>query len=207
MFEKWKEKSEEAVREENKNEQAVNEVVSQARDKAKSDAHADKNKILKGSKLVGDIRITCDMELSGDIEGNITAEKDSNIVIKGTCRGNIETKEGNVEIDGELNGGNIIAGNDVKISGKFDGGEVKAGGRISVEGEFSGKLLGNEIEICSTARGKGELFYREYISIAKGANIEGEMSRVQGELKLVKNSRETKKPAGAVQVKEANSAK
>lgn len=55
-----------------------------------------KNTILKGSKLIGDINITCDLELSGDVKGNITSEKNSNIVIKGTCNGNIETKEGNV---------------------------------------------------------------------------------------------------------------
>ena len=87
------------------------------------------NKILKGSKLVGDINITSDLELSGDVEGNITSMQDSNILIKGVCKGNIETKEGSVDIEGELRGGNITAGKDVKISGKFNGGEVKAGGK------------------------------------------------------------------------------
>ncbi|KPJ97868.1 MAG: hypothetical protein AMJ60_10045, partial [Desulfobacterales bacterium SG8_35] len=28
------------------------------------------NKILKGSKLIGDINVTCDLELNGDVEGN-----------------------------------------------------------------------------------------------------------------------------------------
>jgi hypothetical protein len=50
------------------------------------------NTILKGSKLSGDIHVTCDLELSGDVEGNITSEQDSNIVIKGTCKGNIKTR-------------------------------------------------------------------------------------------------------------------
>jgi cytoskeletal protein CcmA (bactofilin family) len=82
------------------------------------------NKILKGSKLIGDINVTCDLELNGDVEGNITSKQNSNILIKGACKGNIETKEGSVEIEGELRGGNITAGKDVKISGKFKGGEV-----------------------------------------------------------------------------------
>jgi cytoskeletal protein CcmA (bactofilin family) len=206
MFKKWGEKTGEAMHDENINEQPVNEVASQIKDAVKGDTHMDKNRILKGSKLVGDIRITCDMELSGDIEGNITSEKDSNIVIKGTCRGNIETIEGNVEIEGEINGGNITAGNDVKILGKFDGGEIKASGRISIEGEFSGKLQGNEIEIGPTARGKGELFYKEHISIAKGANIEAQISRIQGELKLIKNTPETKIPVVSAKANKSNTA-
>ena len=46
------------------------------------------NKILKGSKLIGDINVTCDLELSGDVEGNITSLQKSNILIKGVgCYG------------------------------------------------------------------------------------------------------------------------
>jgi cytoskeletal protein CcmA (bactofilin family) len=144
------------------------------------------NTILKGSKLIGDINVTCDLELSGEIEGNITSELNSNIVIKGCCKGNIYTREGNVVIDGELNSGDIIAGNNVKISGKFNGGEVKAKGKIYINGEFQGRLEANEIEVGPGASGNGELLYRECISIAKGAKIEGQISKVQEELKLVK---------------------
>jgi hypothetical protein len=35
------------------------------------------NTILKGSKLTGDINVTCDLELAGDVEGNITSKKES----------------------------------------------------------------------------------------------------------------------------------
>jgi cytoskeletal protein CcmA (bactofilin family) len=144
------------------------------------------NKILKGSKLTGDINVTCDLELSGDVEGNITSKQESNILIKGVCKGNIETKEGSVDIEGELRGGNITAGKDVKISGKFNGGEVKAGGKIFVDGEFNGKLEGNNIEIGENSRGKGEIFYKEYISISRGAIIDVQISQTKEALKEVK---------------------
>lgn len=135
------------------------------------------NTILKGSRVIGDINVTCDLELSGDVEGNITSRDNANILIKGTCKGNIDG--GNVHIQGELLGGNITAGNDVRISGKFKGGEVTAGGRIHLNGQFSGKLMGNEIEIGPDARGEGELLYRASISVAKGAMIEARISRAQ----------------------------
>ncbi len=152
----------------------------------------DVNTILKGSKLTGDINVTCDLELSGDVEGNITSQQNSNIAIKGICKGNIETRGGNVDIDGELRSGNINAGSNVKILGTFNGGEVKAKGKIYVNGEFHGKLQGNEIEIGANAKGKGELFYKEYISISKGASIEVQINRIQEELKGANKSPEKK---------------
>jgi cytoskeletal protein CcmA (bactofilin family) len=136
------------------------------------------NKILKGSKLVGDINITSDLELSGDVEGNITSMQDSNILIKGVCK--------------ELRGGNITAGKDVKISGKFNGGEVKAGGKIFIDGEFNGKLEGNDIEIGTNSRGKGEIFYQEYISISRGAKVDVQISQTKEALKEVKTPPKTK---------------
>ncbi|MFC1827239.1 polymer-forming cytoskeletal protein [Thermodesulfobacteriota bacterium] len=150
------------------------------------------NKILKGSKLVGDINVTCDLELSGDVEGNITSMQKSNILIKGICKGNIETKEGSVDIEGELRGGNITAGKDVKITGKFNGGEVKAAGKIFVDGEFNGKLEGNDIEIGANSRGKGELFYKEYISISRGAKVDVQISQAKEAFKEVKTPPKTK---------------
>jgi cytoskeletal protein CcmA (bactofilin family) len=150
------------------------------------------NKILKGSKLIGDINVTCDLELSGDVEGNITSMQKSNILIKGVCKGNIETKEGSVNIEGELRGGNITAGKDVKISGKFNGGEIKAAGKIYVDGEFNGKLEGNDIEIGANCSGKGEILYKEYISISRGAKVDVQISRTQEALKEVKTPPKTK---------------
>jgi len=160
------------------------------------------NKILKGSKLIGDINVTCDLELSGDVEGNITSTQESNILIKGVCKGNIETKEGSVDIEGELSGGNITAGKDVKISGRFNGGEVKAVGKIFVDGEFNGKLEGNDIEIGPNSSGKGEIFYKEYISISRGAKIDVQISQTREALKEVKTPPKTKAAADTRPVKQ-----
>ena len=150
------------------------------------------NKILKGSKLIGDINVTCDLELSGDVEGNITSMENSNILIKGVCKGNIETKEGSVAIEGELSSGNITAGKDVKITGKFNGGEVQTVGKIFIDGEFNGILEGNEIEIGPNSVGKGEIYYKEHISISKGAKVEVQISQKRGALKEVKIPTKTK---------------
>lgn len=160
------------------------------------------NTILKGSKLSGNINVTSDLELSGDVEGNIFSEQNSNIVIKGTCKGNIETKGGSVTINGELKDGSITAGSDVRITGRCMGGDVKAKGRIFVDGEFNCKLEGNEVEIGSNARGKGQLIYKEFISIARGAKVEVQISQTQQELKLVKDTPEKKPEAVAPPVNE-----
>ncbi len=160
------------------------------------------NRILKGSKLTGDINVTSDLELSGDVDGNITSMENSNILIKGVCKGNIETKEGSVDIEGELSGGNITAGKDVKISGKFNGGEVKALGKIFVDGEFYGKLEGNDIEIGANSSGKGEIFYKEYISISRGAKVEVQISQIKEALREVKTSPK-KKEADSGTVKQS----
>ena len=148
------------------------------------------NTILKGSKLTGDINVSCDLALSGDVEGNITSLQDSSIIIQGTCKGNITTKGGSVKIEGALSGGNITAGKDVHISGKFAGGEVMAAGKVFVNGEFEGRLQGREIEIGSEAKGKGEIFYEEYISISRGAQVEAQISQTKKEVKVVNNSSE-----------------
>jgi len=150
------------------------------------------NKILKGSKLIGDINVTCDLELNGEVEGNITSMQESNILIKGICKGNIETKEGSVDIEGKLSGGNISAGKDVKISGKFHGGEVKAVGKIFVDGEFNGKLDGNDIEIGPNSSGKGEILYKEYISISRGAKVDVQIAQTREALKAMKTQAKTK---------------
>ena len=185
MFKKWGQNNNEDV---DINDVAERNTENPVAETGGTEKSTTANTILKGSKLTGDINVTCDLELSGEIEGNITSEQNSNIVIKGTCKGNIETRDGNVDIEGELHNGNITAGKDVKISGKVIGGEVKAKGRIHLNGEFDGKLEGNEIEIGPRAQGRGEIIYREYISISKGANIEGRICKVPSELKLVKNS-------------------
>ena len=145
------------------------------------------NTILKGNKLMGDINITCDLELSGDIKGNIISKTDSDIIIKGSCSGDIETKGGRVDIEGSMLQGNINAGSDVRITGKFNGGEIVSEGNIYINGEFTGKLEGKEIEIGPHAKGNGDLLYRENLSIARGAIIEGKICQVQQELVLLKS--------------------
>jgi cytoskeletal protein CcmA (bactofilin family) len=141
------------------------------------------NNILKGSKVTGDINVTCDLVLSGDVTGNIIAREDANIVIKGSCKGNIETRRGNVDIRGELQSGNITTEGNVSISGKFTGGEVKAGSKIYVNCEFKGRLEGNDIEIGAHAHIKGEIFYKEFITISRGAKVEVHLCRLQEESK------------------------
>jgi len=140
------------------------------------------NTLLKGSRLTGDITVSCDMELSGEVEGNITCEQNANIVIKGVCRGGIRTEEGSATIEGELHDGDIIAGGDITVTGKFNGGRAISKGKVKINGEFSGRIEGKEIEIGPNAKGKGELCYREYISISKGAKIEAQINRIQEEV-------------------------
>jgi cytoskeletal protein CcmA (bactofilin family) len=150
------------------------------------------NTILKGSKLTGNIVISHDLELTGDVEGNITSEQNSNITIKGNCKGNITTRGGSVEIEGVMNDGDIVAGGSVRINGKFSGGRIEAGEKIYINGEFDGKLESNEIEVGPEARGKGELYYKEYVSIHKGADVEGQITRVQEKKKEAKRPPEMK---------------
>jgi len=196
MFKKWNPEEEGMEVKEEK-------TISQAPQAPVAKKPSGANTILKGSKLIGDINVTCDLELSGDIEGNIRSTDKSNIAIMGTCKGNIETKDGNVNIEGALEDGNIIAGSDVRINGRFSGGEVRAKGKIYINGEFNGKLEGNEVEIGPDAKGTGEILYKEFISIARGARIDGQISQAQKELKLVKNTPEENKNESKPPVKEA----
>jgi len=165
------------------------------------------NHILKGSKVTGDINVTCDLVLSGDVEGNITALEDSNIVIKGSCKGNIATRRGDIDIRGELQSGNITTGGNVSISGKFTGGEVKAGGKIYVNCEFTGRLEGNEIEVGPHAHLRGELFYREFITISRGAKVEVHLCRIEDESKGKNKTLEKKVVDMKLPVKELSGVK
>jgi len=42
------------------------------------------------------------------------------------------------------------------------------------------------------SQGKGEIFYKDSISIAKGANIEGQICKLPAELTLIKNQNSSK---------------
>lgn len=150
------------------------------------------NTILRGSKLTGNLNISHDIEVTGDVEGNITSEQNSNIIIRGNCKGNIKTRGGNVEIDGEMSDGDIVAGGSVRVNGKFRGGKIEAGDKIYINGEFDGKLESKEIEVGPAAKGKGELLYKEYVSVHKGAEIEGQIVRVQEKKKEAKHPPEMK---------------
>ena len=165
------------------------------------------NHILKGSKVTGDINVTCDLVLSGDLEGNITALEDSNIVIKGSCKGNIATRRGDIDIRGELQSGKISTEGNVSISGKFTGGEVKAGGQIYVNCEFTGRLEGNEIEIGPHANIRGELFYKEFITVSRGAKVEVHLCRIQEEPKGANKAPEKKVVDMKLPVKELSGVK
>src|SRR5512135_3077518 len=139
------------------------------------------NAICKGSKITGNMVVSQDMKIYGDLEGNITAENNASIFIKGTCKGNIYAKGGSVDIEGEMSGGNISAGGYVKVTGKFLGGKIQAKDRIHINGEFTGSLESNEVELGSAARGKGEILYKETLCIQKGAKVEGKVTRVEAE--------------------------
>lgn len=205
MFQKWGSDSEAEVSNGNGDKTSKNDSLAGVETQATSEnkVHGIKpaadpkraNTILKGSKLIGDINITTDLELSGEVEGSITSVKDSNIILKGTCKGNIETKEGSVYIEGSLEGGNIVAGKEVSITGKFNGIGIKAINRIYVNGEFTGRLEANEIEIGPKAVGKGELHYKELISIARGAKVNVQIGQSQPELKVVDKPHEKKAAA------------
>jgi cytoskeletal protein CcmA (bactofilin family) len=135
------------------------------------------NAIFKGSKVTGNMIVNHDLQMHGDIEGNITAENNASIFIKGTCKGNIDARGGSVEIEGEMSGGNISAGGYVKVTGKFLGGKIQAKDRIHINGEFTGSLESNEIELGTAARGKGEILYKETLCIQRGAKVEGKVTR------------------------------
>jgi len=135
------------------------------------------NALCKGSKITGNIIVSQDLQMNGDIEGNITAENNASIFIKGICKGNIDAKGGSVEIDGEMSGGNISAGGYVKVAGKFLGGKIQAKDKIHINGEFSGSLESNEVELGAAARGKGEILYKETLCIQQGAKMEGKVTR------------------------------
>jgi cytoskeletal protein CcmA (bactofilin family) len=186
-------------------------------DKTSSDDHIQKpaapvreeriNTILKGSKVTGDISVSSDLRLSGEVIGNITSEENSNIVIQGVCNGNIRTRGGSVSIEGELNNGDIIAGGEVKITGRFDGGSVKARDKIYINGEFNGRLESSEIEIGPDAKGSGELIYQEYISISRGAKVEAHIRQAKEEFDEVRKSPDMKVINMDLPLKESGEAK
>ena len=139
------------------------------------------NTICKGSKITGNMVVSHDLKMNGDIEGNITADNNASIFIKGTCKGNIDAKGGSVEIEGEMSGGNISAGGYVKVTGKFLGGKIQAKDKIHINGEFTGILESNEVELGAATRGKGEILYKETLCIQQGAKMEGKVTRAEGE--------------------------
>jgi cytoskeletal protein CcmA (bactofilin family) len=139
------------------------------------------NTICKGSKVTGNMLISQDLQMNGDLEGDIIAENNASIFIQGTCKGNIDAKGGSVEIEGEMSGGNISAGGYVKVTGKFLGGKIKAKDKIHINGEFTGSLESNEVELGASARGKGEILYKETLCIQQGAKMEGNVTRAGAE--------------------------
>ena len=142
------------------------------------------NTICKGSKITGNMVISQDLQMNGDLEGNITADNNASIFIKGACKGNIDAKGGSVEIEGEMSGGNISAGGYVKVTGKFLGGKIQAKDKIHINGEFTGSLESNEVELGAAARGKGEILYKETLCIQQGAKMEGKVTRTGAEQKI-----------------------
>ena len=152
------------------------------------------NTICKGSKVTGNMVVNQDLQMNGDLEGNITAANTASIFVKGTCKGNIDARGGSVEIEGEISGGNISAGGYVKVTGKFLGGKIQAKDKIHINGEFTGSLESNEVELGAAARGKGEILYKETLCIQKGAKMEGKVTRAGAELMPGPERKEETKP-------------
>lgn len=144
---------------------------------------AKSNHFLHGSRLKGDIVVTCDLELSGEVVGNISSKENSSIFMKGSCKGNIETAGGNVHLEGELSEGNIRAGGDVHVTGKFFGGSIIAGGKCYINGEVTGTLEATDIEIGPDAKFQGEIHYRGSLSIIKGAQVQSKLTQCLVEAK------------------------
>lgn len=168
-----------------KQEEMIEIKVAEKNTIASADKAIDKgiNTIFKGSKVTGNMVVSQDLQMNGDLEGNITADNNASIFIRGTYKGNIDAKGGSVEIEGEMRGGNISAGGYVKVTGKFLGGKIQAKDRIHINGEFTGSLESNEVELGAAARGKGEILYKETLCIQKGAKIEGKVTRAETERK------------------------
>ncbi|NOZ68200.1 MAG: hypothetical protein GXP46_02905 [Deferribacteres bacterium] len=85
MFKKWGSEMENAKTGNNGKQQPANPAGTDVRVNDTGKAATEKitgvkkiNTILKGSKLIGNINVTCDLELSGDVEGDIISEKNSN---------------------------------------------------------------------------------------------------------------------------------
>jgi cytoskeletal protein CcmA (bactofilin family) len=69
----------------------------------------------------------------------------------------------------------------VKVTGKFLGGKIQAKDKIHINGEFTGSLESNEVELGASARGKGEILYKETLCIQQGAKMEGKVTRAGAE--------------------------
>lgn len=129
------------------------------------------NFLVQGSRLIGNVTVSSDLEISGEVQGNITAKENASICVKGTCKGSIETQQGDVILEGDLSAGNIKSGGDVTILGCFRGETVHAAGKASINGEFSGVLYATDVEVGPQAKIRGEVHYVESFSVEKGAAI------------------------------------
>lgn len=129
------------------------------------------NFLVQGSRLIGNVTVSSDLEISGEVQGNITAKESASICVKGTCKGSIETQQGDVILEGSLSEGNIKSGGDVTILGCFRGESVHAEGKASINGDFHGVLHAREVEIGPQAKIRGEIHYMDSFSVEKGAAI------------------------------------
>lgn len=117
------------------------------------------NYIVEGSRMTGDLWVSCDLDLGGEVSGNIVSQANSNIILRGICRG-----------------GDVSAGGDIEITGKFEGGEIRSQGKCSINGECKGKVEAFEIELGPQARVTGELIYHSSLQISEGAQVEAKIS-------------------------------
>jgi len=117
------------------------------------------NQLMEGSKVTGDLWVSSNLELGGEVTGNITSQAHSTILLRGICRE-----------------GDISAGGDIEITGVFEGGEITSQGRCLINGECYGKVEAFEVELGSQAKVSGEIIYHSSIQISEGAQIEAKIS-------------------------------
>jgi len=137
------------------------------------------NFLVQGSRLIGNVTVSSDLEISGEVQGNITAKETASICLKGACKGSIETAGGDVVLEGDLTEGNIKAGRDVSITGSFKGSSVSAQGKAYIDGEFTGTLKAKDVEVGPHARIQGEIHYSGLFSVEKGAVIGCQLIRLE----------------------------
>ena len=110
---------------------------------------------------------------------------------------------GTLKTDGEIQIDGVIEG-DVSAHSLTIGGHARVSGELTcakvvVHGHISGKITSKNVRLAKTAKVVGDIFH-EVLAIEAGANIEGQLSRIDEAAKARKAAaakQAAAKPAGA----------